>query len=321
MKTLLLLICSGVFFSSLAREEIHTLKTGSGNYSLSLGRDNRHIQIYYHKPTSFTSNSPILIVIPGAGRNADDYRDAWVQASKKHNILILSPSYPENLYDFGKYHMGGTMDKFSMISPPIVEQRRGGRIIAMRDENIAYSPLKDSSKWIFPDFDSIFIHAKTATASERENYDIFGHSAGGQILHRLALFYPKTQANAILASNSGFYTLPNPEERLPFGTREFDFNKSHFEESFQKNLILFIGEEDDHEESKGTLLKTPKADQQGPGRKERARYFFEYSEALANQMEVDFNWKLEIIKDIGHEYRKMGEAAASYLYSHNKSKQ
>lgn len=46
---------------------------------------------------------------------------------------------------------------------------------------------------------------------------MFGHSAGGQILHRTALFRPRLKARRIVAANAGFYTFSDRSEAVPPG--------------------------------------------------------------------------------------------------------
>jgi len=85
------------------------LKMGSGVFLIegAAGRKEKVIKIYYHKPKKFSNASNILIVIPGAGRDGDEYRDAWIEASEKYDVLVLSPMFEENDYGFEDYHLCG----------------------------------------------------------------------------------------------------------------------------------------------------------------------------------------------------------------------
>ncbi|HEY9360298.1 MAG TPA: hypothetical protein VIQ50_07695 [Xanthobacteraceae bacterium] len=47
-------------------------------------------------------------------------------------------------------------------------------------------------------------------------YSLFGHSAGGQFLDRLAAFVP-TEARRIVVANAGSYVFPSLEIDAPFG--------------------------------------------------------------------------------------------------------
>ncbi len=154
-----------------------------------------------------------------------------------------------------------------------------------------------------------------ALNSNQTEYDVFGHSAGGQILHRFVLFQPHSNANRILASNSGFYTLPDFNSELPFGIKNTPLSEEDLKSSFKKQLVLFNGELDNENEKGGTLLRSPSADKQGLHRLERGRFF--YNAAKAREMEVTFNWELVIIPSAGHNHRKMGDATAEFLYGKN----
>ncbi|UCD60507.1 MAG: hypothetical protein JSV59_11560, partial [Flavobacteriaceae bacterium] len=99
-----------------------------------------------------------------------------------------------------------------------------------------------------------------------------------------------------------------------FGVKNTVLTKENIEASFKKKLVLFIGELDNENEKGGLLLRSPSVDKQGLYRLERGKYFFTKSKNIAAGMGLDFNWQLEIITNVGHNHRKMGDAAAKYLY-------
>ncbi|MCT4630492.1 MAG: hypothetical protein N4A42_11465, partial [Winogradskyella sp.] len=113
----------------------------------------------------------------------------------------------------------------------------------------------------------------SSTGSSQKQYDIFGHSAGGQILHRFALLFPDSKANRILASNAGSYTLPDFKTNFPYGLKDLRIETSQLKESFQKNLVVFLGEEDNENETGGLILRSPTLDKQGTHRFSRGNYF------------------------------------------------
>ncbi len=88
--------CKMALEKKLVLNEI-SIEEGSGSFLIegAQNRKNKTIQVYYHKPKNFTTDSKVLLVVPGAGRNANSYRDTWVKASEKHNVLVLSPRYSE----------------------------------------------------------------------------------------------------------------------------------------------------------------------------------------------------------------------------------
>lgn len=121
---------------------------------------------------------------------------------------------------------------------------------------------------------------------------MFGHSAGGQILHRLTLFNPDNKANRILASNSGWYTIPSDDDKFPYGLKGITVTDKKTEKTFKTNLVVFLGKEDDENETRGHLVRSPETDQQGTHRLARGKYFYHKSKVLADSLETEFNWKL-----------------------------
>lgn len=293
------------------------LHTGSGNFTLAGGsaRKGKPVTVFYHAPKSFSSQSRILLVVPGGGRNAWDYRDSWIEASEQFDVLILSLAYAEADYSFADYHMGGVIENLQFKNLRTTGPKNFPNKYHLADEDIVFDINQDAESWIFNDFDRVFDLVVEATGSKQQRYNIFGHSAGGQILHRLAVFMPETKAQTIIAANSGQYTLPSPNLKPPFGTKGIDPDLLDLTASLAAPLVLMIGELDNRDETRGTMLHTPIADQRGLGRLERGRYFFQQSEMIAKEANLPFNWKFQMIKNTGHDHRKMALAAAEYLYS------
>ena len=300
------------------QSEAVVIHEGTGSFSMTggVGREDKIIEVYYHRPAGFDGDSPILIVIPGTGRDGDAYRDAWTNASEQYDVLVLSPAYQEQDYDFAAYHLGGTVTDLELRNLSVDEH---ARIYRIDDDDIQYDINTDPSRWLFQDFDRLFDIVASAVGSRQTGYDLFGHSAGGQILHRLAIFYPDNRANRILASNSGFYTLPRFDIRLPFGIHDTPITNESLKRSFRNKLVLFLGATDDEHEIRGSQLHTPLADQQGLGRLARGWYFYEESRKTAAALDTRFNWTIEVVPGVGHDFRLMSQAAARYLYNSGRS--
>lgn len=283
-----------------------TIKTGSGNFLIKGGTSHQEkmITVFYHQPKNFNSQSPLMMVIPGSGRNGWNYRDAWIEASEKQGILILSPHYPEKYYpEFWSYNLGG------MITDVKINKERTAML--------SYEINKDPEEWIWDDFDRIFSKVKNRLQVETETYDMFGHSAGGQILHRLTLFNPDNKTNRILAANSGWYTIPSADDKFPYGLKGSLATDKQIEKAFRSNLVVFLGEEDNENETRGHLVRSPETDKQGAHRLARGKYFYNKSKVYADSLGTEFNWELKIIPGIGHDYERMSKAAAKYLYEIN----
>ncbi|MEP3207724.1 MAG: hypothetical protein ABJN95_00955 [Maribacter sp.] len=291
------------------------ISEGSGKFLIEggKGKKTKAIIVYYYKPKNFDSNSKVLVVIPGAGRNANTYRDAWVAEADKKGILILSPKYAEEDYAFEDYHLCGLIRELNLGKS--LEFVENSNMVKIDEDQLTFTLNTKEEEWIFEDFDRIFDLAIEAIGSNQKEYDIFGHSAGGQILHRYALFGKSAKVNNILAANSGFYTLPNFEFALPFGLKNTLLEEQNLQDAFDKKLIILVGELDNQAETRGTLLRSSTADKQGLHRLARAQYFYDQAKSVARSKQFSFNWKIAIIPQVGHDHRKMAVAASQLLYS------
>lgn len=311
-STIISVVALAIFCTSITAQT--NLKKGSGSFAFSggIGHENDTIKVFYHMPKNFNNKSKILLVIPGAGRNADDYRDSWITTSEKHDVLIISPSYAEKKYDFGAYHLGGIVKNLDLRTG--ISFEKGTNRVYIEETVDRFHINENSEEWLFHDFDRLFTTVVKAVGSHQKTYDVFGHSAGGQILHRFALFAPNSKADRILASNAGSYTIPDHNTSFPFGVKDVEIKNSELKKSFKKNLVLFLGQQDNEKEMRGLILRSPTVDKQGTHRFARGNYFYTKSKKVANSLNTKFNWKLHVVSGVGHNQRKMAEAAAKYLY-------
>ncbi len=292
------------------------LHSGDGNFIIA-SESNKgfdKIVVFYHMPKTFSIDSKILIVLAGSGRNAWSYRDSWKAESEKHNVLILAPYYAPEEYDFAAYHLGGTVASIQFKNIPKTKKGETTNQYHLNDSDIKVGAMTDREQWIFHDFDRIFLEVVKQTGSHQQQYDIFGHSAGGQILQRMALFYPDSKADRIIAANSGFYTLANFDENYPFGLKATQLKPADIDKAFSNKLILLLGELDNQKETRGIALHTPTLDKRGLGRIDRGIHFHNASKTIAQEKQAKFNWQLIQVPGVGHDFEKMGSAAAKFLY-------
>ncbi|MDF1864442.1 MAG: hypothetical protein P1U70_06390 [Saprospiraceae bacterium] len=208
------LILKGNLFAEdeLIQDDIR-IQDGAGVYMVSggIGNTQNAIKVFYYKPKNYSPESRILMVIPEAGRNGDSYRDAWIEEAKKYSVLIISPMYPEDVYGFEKYHLCGLISNLNLRES--IEYVKGTNIAKMDEEKFSFDINANSSEWIFNDFDRLFDLTVQSLNSTQTKYDLFGHSAGGQILHRLAIFHPNNIWPVILV----FIPYRIPPKQCPLG--------------------------------------------------------------------------------------------------------
>jgi pimeloyl-ACP methyl ester carboxylesterase len=306
------IIAGGLFGGAAHAQDAALVGPGSGSFSLpgGPGHEEATVTVHYHRPQGFDESSPILIVLPGAGRDGDEYRDSWITASEKHSVLVLSPSYPEDAYDEAAYQLAGLVENLELRNLNLDDPS----VYRLADEDIVFDVNDDSSEWLFHDFDRLFDVVAKDVGSSQTEYDLFGHSAGGQIIQRMAIFHPDSKARRMVAANAGFYTLPRLDQPLIFGVADTRLTAEDLERAFREPLTLLLGELDNENETRGTHLRTPRVDEQGIGRLARGRYFYNESQKIAAGIGAEFRWTLEEVPGIGHDFRRMAEAGARLLY-------
>jgi len=294
-------------------EDFYT-RQGTGSFLLPKGSvtSGSPVAVFYHKPARFTPESPILIVLPGSGRDAVEYRDQLISASTQYGVLILALYYQEEDFPFEAYHLGGIVRTSNLLDQ--VTYVKNSNQAWLDERGIRIEVDTQSRNWIFADFDRVFDLVAQATQSKQTQYDVYGHSAGGQILHRMALLQPESKAHRIVAANAGFYTLPDLDTPLPFGLQGTGINAQQLGKSFQQRLTLLLGEKDNATEQGGILLRSTTVDQQGLHRFERGQYFLQFARAQADALDQPLNWTLKVVQDVGHDFKAMGAAAIEYLY-------
>lgn len=294
--SLLIYFLSAYCFGQDVKQSIYALGAGSFQMHGGFGHEEDSITVHYYKPVDYSKDFKVLIVLPGGGRNGDGYRDKWIDLAEEYNLLILSPSYSKEYY-------------------PKVEDYNLGRLSSSSFVITTQKSCHKREPWILDDFDRIFDSAVHRFGSSEERYDLFGHSAGGQIAHRLALFNPDTKVNRIVAANAGWYTLADYSTEFPYGLKDVVLTENHLNLSFNSKLIILLGELDNEHETRGHLRTTDLANQQGSGRFARGQFFFEKAKEQAAQMDCAFFWQKKTVKGVGHSSKKMSLAAAELLYS------
>ncbi len=283
----LLLILSFFFLVTPVNAQ---LSPGKGVYEFTgyKSKNDSPFNVYYYLPEGDVSKMPILFVMHGVLRNADTYRDNWVDLADKHKVLIVVPQFTQENFKGDRGYAFGNV------------QARGG-------------VLNDPSEWSFSLIDQIFDDVVKQTKSTQTKYDLFGHSAGSQFAHRFIIFTKKNKANRVITANAGSYTVLDYEVNYPFGIKDMDINDKHLKYLLQKDLVVQLGDKDNDPNHK-QLPKSAEAMKQGAHRFERGHYFFEKAKAQAERLGVPFNWKLRIVKGAGHQNEKMAVDAAKYLY-------
>jgi poly(3-hydroxybutyrate) depolymerase len=247
----------------------------------------RTIPLHYYLPAGNQREMPIQIVLHGASRNADDYLAGWAEKARQYGVIILAPEFSKDQFSIGEYTHGQLMDSLLRINP--------------------------SEQTLFALIDQMFAHAKSTLELSQEQYHLFGHSAGGQFVHRYLQFYDSPALGKAVAANPGWYTLPDEDIEYPYGISGLSEDYAAFRDRYYaKDLTILLGTADTLRTN--NLRVNPEADRQGANRLERGKHFFAANRQKAAAADQVFNWKIAYVPDAGHQHQLMSAAAADLLY-------
>lgn len=246
------------------------------------------IDVHTYLPDTTDTTIPVLFVMHGNARNAKDYCFSWVESAKKYNFLVICPE----------------LDVLQF--PTSQEFQLGG--IFKNDQ------LVDSTKWAFNYIEEIFAFLKSEKAITNDSYGIYGHSAGSQFAHRLALFTASKNASIFIAANAGWYTTVDFDEPFPYGLKNAPINENQLIEKFKYPITILLGE-NDTDPNDSSLRKTEQAMRQGVHRFDRGNFFYNMAKDKADQLGVTFNWRLQTVPEVGHSNTKIAPIAAQIFIS------
>ncbi len=244
------------------------------------------VPIYTYRPENFGPRSPIWIIMHGTGRNADDYFDVWRPFADKYGALLLVP-------EFGK-------EKW-----PSSWQYNFGNVTTSK---LIHLPRRD---WAFSVIQKAFAEAVRRTGSLETGFYFYGHSAGGQFVHRYVMQTGGAHVKLAISANSGWYILPDNEFRFPYGLRASPISSAALQKAFATPMVILLGQQDT--ERTRQLRMNRETEVQGPHRFARGHYFNKRSMAVAGRMGVPYRWRVIEVPGAGHRNDEMAPTAARVL--------
>ena len=275
---------------ALADQPEDKVQVGGGAFDFipDATRPQHKIKVWTYRPDGFGANSPIVFVMHGVKRNGKAYRDAWISPSRVGRFLLVVPEFPEGEYPGEAYQRGNISDRAGKPIPP--------------------------QRWTFNVIEKLFDYVKTLTGSSAEKYYLYGHSAGGQFVHRFVLFMPEARYARAIAANPGYYTFPIQDVNYPYGLKRTPIANGISPVVFARDFVLLLGTEDTNRNDPD-LRKTPEADSQGLTRFARVINYFRTAAQVAETAHAQFNWRLVTVAGVGHSNAKMTPSAARELFS------
>ncbi|HXP72811.1 MAG TPA: hypothetical protein VN823_01575 [Stellaceae bacterium] len=135
-------------------------------------------------PSTPRPRPPILVVVPGTSQSAADQVRSFVPLAEAAGTLVVAPVFARER--FPHY------------------QRLGRAGHGLRADRALDEILRD-------------VRALNPGCADRTHF--FGHSGGGQFVHRYVMARPN-EVERYVVSAAGGYTLPDPHLNFPFGIRQ-----------------------------------------------------------------------------------------------------
>ena len=231
--------------------------------------------VFTYRPAG-CSDPSLLLVFHGIARNARTYRDDARALADRLCLLVVAPLFDRQAFPGWRYQRGG------IVKGAAVQDARDftGRLVL------------DLVDWV------------RRQEGHPIAYSLFGHSAGGQFVDRLAAFVP-SEARRIVVANAGSYVFPSLEIDAPFGLGKV-YSAAEGEAALRRYLeqplTIYLGQGDIRDDERNDY---PEALAQGASRFQRGVNVFNAAKTLAQTRGWPFNWRLVELPGVGHDARKM----------------
>ncbi len=247
-----------------------------------------YIPVWVVLPTGYSASSKFIMTMCGINRDASGIASYWVSFANTNNYVIAAPEFNSTNWSSDAYILGnmftgsdgsGTLNPKARWSFNIVEQ--------MHKELYVNCSLSDST------------------------YELWGHSAGAQFVHRLAFFLPDNLITRYIAGNAGWYTCPDLTVAFPWGASNTQLNLAQADLVAYTNrkLVIMRGTADTVRDA--ALNVDPRSDAQGLNRYTRAGYFYNNGKTV----NASLAWKMVDVVGVGHDDQKMAVAGGKYILS------
>lgn len=243
--------------------------------------------VWYIRPSQAGPTAPVLFVIHGRGRDADRYIDGWIDLAKDNGTIVIVPEFTTEAFpgSLGFNH-GALLDDNGTPNPR---------------ERWSYSVIE-------PVFDALV--AREGLTSAR--YNLFGHSAGAQFVHRFILTGGGPRLDRAFAANAGSYAITTDQVLWPFGVGGLPSGAWHAPSAYAQPMVVLLGTAD-NDPNYPSLPREPQAMAQGAHRLDRGQRFYRIARADAAQRDVTFNWQCGLVPGVGHNNAGMAPYAMALI--------
>ena len=271
---------------AIAAENLHI---GEGIYQFAepTGANDKPMNIHYYRPKNWQVGDKIFVAFHGIDRHPQYVIKGLQKTAEKKNFLLICPEFDKEKFPGDRYYsLGNVMSKGS-------------------------NGLMPKTQWTYNAANRIIDDVKNRTGSANSKVIFFGHSAGGQFMHRYLFFADKIKADRVIASNAGMYVMPDEDINFPYGLKNTPITAEDLKRAYNQDVIILLGEKD---VLRGKHFPdSAQAEAQGSTRFDRGKNFYIKSNLKAQELGTRFNWRLITVPNIGHAGVSMAKQAVKYI--------
>lgn len=229
---------------------------------------------------------PVVMGFHGNDRDCSYWVDTWKEYAEEKGFMFFITWFTHEKFPTRRYQELG-----------------------VKDDNGDMLPTTNRTSALV---DNLIFHVLKYSGTSDNKVTVFGHSTGGQFVHRFILLNSSPFIKKAIISNPGWFKFPTKEYDYSYGIKDLDdFPPTQLHRMLRQNVILLLAEGDTIRES--FLRKTPEADRQGMNRLERGNRFFEILDSISASRHYDFNWRKVYVPNVGHDAVAMSRFAAEHL--------
>jgi hypothetical protein len=251
------------------------------------GNPGRPLVLRSVRPRNFTPDTPIVFVHHGVKRNGGDYRDFWLPLADEADLLIVAPEFPNDCYPGSAwYNFGARIDEHGQPRP--------------------------RAHWTYGLDGRVFAMLKDQGITNVGGYGVWGHSAGGQFVHRAMSLGFRDHVIAAVTANAGTYAMPDLGTAFPYGLGSTELDEPALAAALAFKLIVMAGTADIDATSEH-FPKDPEAMAQGDTRHARAHAYHDAGHKAAATIGAPCAWTIIDVPGVAHDGERMSAAAAPVL--------
>jgi poly(3-hydroxybutyrate) depolymerase len=244
--------------------------------------------VWSYRPPIVSATTPVLFVMHGVQRDGARYLLDWIEFGRTHGHIIIVPQFDQaNFPGSGAYNHGNFQGEEKGVFLP-------------------------RAQWSFSIIEPLFDHVRKKMGTSAKRYQIYGHSAGAQFVHRFVLFVPEARYSQAIAANAGSYAVPDLSIAYPFGLDKTPLDKANVAKALRKPLTILLGTAD-NDPGHPNLPDQAGAVAQGPHRVARGEHFFAVAQQAAQKANTPIHWRLSYAQGIAHDNAGMAKSASCYV--------